>query len=190
MAVMCNLPLLHGPLPLFTVFHLENREDSWCHTMPYCYLKWFSRYIKLSATVYTIFLIWRVSECFTYCSCRSRPWVKDLDVLICDLGLPGEIKKGVGMKDRKWEEAKWGCDFKNPTLNLCPWELRTQECTSRNRCFSGTFLLFWWSTDVGNLISGSSVFSKSSLNIWKLMVHILLMPGLENFEHYFTSVCC
>ena len=42
--------------------------------------------------------------------------------------------------------------------------------------------------DVGNLISGSSVFSKTSLNIWKFMVHILLKPGLENFEHYFTSV--
>jgi len=42
--------------------------------------------------------------------------------------------------------------------------------------------------DVGNLISGSSAFSKSSLNIWKLSVHILLKPGLENFEHYFASV--
>ena len=42
--------------------------------------------------------------------------------------------------------------------------------------------------DVGNLISGSSVFSKSSLNIWKFMVHVLLKPGLENFEHYFASV--
>ena len=41
--------------------------------------------------------------------------------------------------------------------------------------------------DVGNLISGSSAFSKSSLNIWKFPVHILLKPGLENFEHYFTS---
>ena len=41
--------------------------------------------------------------------------------------------------------------------------------------------------DVGNLISGSSVFSKTSLNIWKFMVHVLLKPGLENFEHYFTS---
>ena len=40
--------------------------------------------------------------------------------------------------------------------------------------------------DVGNLISGSSVFSKTSLNIWKFMVHISLKPGLENFEHYFT----
>ena len=42
--------------------------------------------------------------------------------------------------------------------------------------------------DVGNLISGSSAFSKSSLNIWKFLVHILLKPGLENFEHYFASV--
>ena len=42
--------------------------------------------------------------------------------------------------------------------------------------------------DVGNLISGSSAFSKSSLNIWKFMVHVLLKPGLENFEHYFTSL--
>ena len=42
--------------------------------------------------------------------------------------------------------------------------------------------------DVGNLISGSSAFSKCSLNIWKFTVHILLKPGLENFKHYFTSV--
>ena len=43
-------------------------------------------------------------------------------------------------------------------------------------------------TDVGNLISGSSAFSKTSLNIWKFTVDVLLKPGLENFEHYFTSV--
>ena len=42
--------------------------------------------------------------------------------------------------------------------------------------------------DVGNLISGSSDFSQSSLNIWKPTVHVLLKPGLENFEHYFASV--
>ena len=42
--------------------------------------------------------------------------------------------------------------------------------------------------DVGNLVSGSSAFSKTSLNIWKFTVHVLLKPGLENFEHYFTSV--
>ena len=42
--------------------------------------------------------------------------------------------------------------------------------------------------DVGNLISGSSAFSKTSVNIWKFTVHTLLKPGLENFEHYFASV--
>ena len=42
--------------------------------------------------------------------------------------------------------------------------------------------------DVGNSMSGSSAFSKSSLNIWKFTVHLLLKPGLENFEHYFASV--
>ena len=43
-------------------------------------------------------------------------------------------------------------------------------------------------TDVGNLISGSSAFSKASLNIFNFIVHVLLKPGLENFEHYFTSL--
>ena len=43
-------------------------------------------------------------------------------------------------------------------------------------------------TDVGNLISGSSAFSKTSLNIWRFIVHVLLKPGLENFMHYFTNV--
>ena len=42
--------------------------------------------------------------------------------------------------------------------------------------------------DVSNLISGSSAFSKTSLNIWKFTVHVLLKPGLKNFEHYFTSM--
>ena len=51
-----------------------------------------------------------------------------------------------------------------------------------NSCF------FYDTRDVGNLISGSSAFSKSSLNIWKFMVHILLKLGLENFEHYFASL--
>ena len=44
------------------------------------------------------------------------------------------------------------------------------------------------STDVGNLMSGSSAFSKSSLNIFKFSIHVLLKPSLENFEHYFASV--
>ena len=51
------------------------------------------------------------------------------------------------------------------------------------------FLCFFYDPmDVGNLISGSSAFSKSSLNIWKFLVQVLLKPGLKNFEHYFASV--
>ena len=42
--------------------------------------------------------------------------------------------------------------------------------------------------DIDNLPSGSSAFSESSLNIWNFMVHVLLKPGLDNFEHYFASV--
>ena len=55
--------------------------------------------------------------------------------------------------------------------------------------------MFFWNScffndpaDVGNWISGSSDFSKTSLNIWKFMVHVLLKPGLENFEQYFTNM--
>ena len=54
--------------------------------------------------------------------------------------------------------------------------------------FLELFCFFHDPKDVDNLISGSSAFSKSSLNIWKFTVHILLKPGLENFEHYFASV--
>ena len=54
--------------------------------------------------------------------------------------------------------------------------------------FLELFCFFDDLTDVGNLISGSSAFSKSSLNTWKFMVHVLLKPGLENIEHYFASM--
>ena len=61
-----------------------------------------------------------------------------------------------------------------------------------NKVEVDVFLKFAWffydPTDVGNLISGSSGFSKSSLNIWNFTVHVLLKPSLENFEHYFASV--
>ena len=50
------------------------------------------------------------------------------------------------------------------------------------------FYFFYAPTDVGNLISSSSAFSKFNLNIWKFFVHVLLKPGLENFEYYFASV--
>ena len=54
--------------------------------------------------------------------------------------------------------------------------------------FLELFCFFDDPTDVGNLISGSSAFSKASLNIWKFTVHVLLKPGLENVEHYLTSM--
>ena len=54
--------------------------------------------------------------------------------------------------------------------------------------FLGFSCFFNDPTDVGNLISGSSAFSKSSLNIWKFSVHVLLKPGLEDFEYYFANV--
>ena len=54
--------------------------------------------------------------------------------------------------------------------------------------FLELYCFFDDAADVGNLISGSSAFSKSSLNIWKFMAHILLKPGLENFKHHFTSL--
>ena len=54
--------------------------------------------------------------------------------------------------------------------------------------FLELFCFFYDPTHVGNLISGFSAFSKSSLNIWKFSIHILLKPGLGNFEHYITSV--
>ena len=54
--------------------------------------------------------------------------------------------------------------------------------------FLGLSCFFYDLTDVGNLISGTSAFSKSSLNIWKFMVHMLLKPSLENFEHYFANM--
>ena len=61
-----------------------------------------------------------------------------------------------------------------------------------NKAEVGIFLelscLFDDPTDVGNLIFGSFAFSKSSLNIWKFLVHVLLKPRLENFERYFASV--
>ena len=47
---------------------------------------------------------------------------------------------------------------------------------------------FYDPVDVGNLIPGSSACSKSGMNIWNFLVHILLKPGLENFEHYFASM--
>ena len=54
--------------------------------------------------------------------------------------------------------------------------------------FLGFSCFFYDSADVSNLISGSSAFSKSSLNIWEFSVHVFLKPRLENFEHFFASM--
>ena len=62
------------------------------------------------------------------------------------------------------------------------WSIKQKQMFFRNSCF------FDDPAHVGNLISGSSAFSEFSLNIWKFTVHILLKPGLKNFEHYFTSM--
>ena len=79
--------------------------------------------------------------------------------------------------------------FQSQKKNFFPHSQRLWHSQwSRNRCFSRTLLLFWWSNGCWNLTSVSSAFSKTSLNIWKFTVQVLLKPGLKNFEHYSTSV--
>ena len=68
------------------------------------------------------------------------------------------------------------------------WSTQRLSHSQWSRCFSGIPLFFYDPVDVSNLISGSSAFSKSSLSIWKFTVHVLLKPGLENFEYYFASL--
>ena len=71
-------------------------------------------------------------------------------------------------------------------------DLHSQSFGIVNKAEVDVFLIFSClfdnPMDVGNLISGSSAFLKSSWNIWKFLVHVLLKPGLQNFEHYFASV--
>ena len=78
--------------------------------------------------------------------------------------------------------------FQNFPVYCDPHSQGFDSQKSRNRCFLEFSCFFDDPADVGNLISVSSAFSKTSLNIWKFMVHVLLKPGLENFGHYFTSV--
>ena len=90
-----------------------------------------------------------------------------------------------------------GRGTRNQIANIC-WFIKKSREFQKNiyfcfiaRCVSVTGVqtcALPISADVGNLISGSSAFSKTSLNIWKFTVRILLKPSLENFEHYFTSV--
>ena len=72
------------------------------------------------------------------------------------------------------------CELHHQRLSCSHW--------GKSRCFSGICLLSLWSNNVGNLNSGSSAFSKSSLYIWKFSVHILLKPTLKDFEHTLTSI--
>ena len=62
------------------------------------------------------------------------------------------------------------------------------QCSQWSRCFSRIPCFLYDATDVSNLISGSSAFSKSSLYIWKFSVHVLLKPSLKYFEHNLTSM--
>ena len=73
-----------------------------------------------------------------------------------------------------------------PCISPTP-RVYTNSCSLELDVFLELSCFFYDPADDGNLISGSSAFSKSSLNIWKFMVHVLLKPGLENFEHYFAS---
>ena len=115
---------------------------------------------------------------------KSHPWVGKISwrrawqptpVFLCGVSL------WIGEPDRLHliELQAIGHDWSDLAHALLHFVLQGQTCHS---CF------FHDPADVGNLTSGSSAFSKSSLNIWKFMVHILLKSGLENFEHYFTSV--
>ena len=74
------------------------------------------------------------------------------------------------------------------TQRFLPQPGKDLERPSSTRVFLELSCFFHDPVDVGNLISGSSAFSKTSLHIRKFTVHILLKTGLENFEHYFTSV--
>ena len=78
--------------------------------------------------------------------------------------------------------------FKNFPVCCDPHSQRLFRIDSEAHVFLKFSCFFYDPTDVGNLISGSSAFLKSSLNIWKFSVLVLLKPSLENFEHYFASV--
>ena len=99
------------------------------------------------------------------------------------------FRKGRGIKDQiaiiHWiiEKAR---EFQK-TIYFCFIDCaKAFDCVDHNKLWKilkemGTLLIFYDPADVGNLISGSSAFSKTSLNIWKFTIHVLLKPGLENF---------
>ena len=78
--------------------------------------------------------------------------------------------------------------FKNFPQFVVIYTVKGFGITNKADVFLELACFFYDLEDVGNLISGSSAFSKSSLNIWKFTIHVLLKSGLENFEHYFASM--
>jgi len=94
------------------------------------------------------------------------------------------------MRNAELEEAQAGIKIARRNINNLRYaDDTTLMAESEEELKSLLMKVKEESQKVGNLISGSSAFSKTNLNIWKFMVHVLLKPGLENFEHYFTSVC-
>ena len=92
------------------------------------------------------------------------------------------------------KEVRWpGIHISSRIFHSLWWSTQSKTLGSQwnsSRCFLefSCFFFFYDPMDVGNLVCGSFVLSKSSLNIWKFSVHILLESGLENFEHSFASV--
>ena len=98
----------------------------------------------------------------------------------------GDWNAKVGSQETPGITGKFGLGVQNEVgqrlIEFC------QENKTEIDVFLELSCFFHDPANVGNLISSSSDFSKSSWNIWKIKIHILLKPGLENFEHYFTSV--
>ena len=81
----------------------------------------------------------------------------------------------------------------SPLLKKIPWfavihTVKGFSVLKEAEVFWNSLSFFWDPVNIVNLVSASSAFSKTRLNIWRFMVHVLLKPGLENFEHYFTSM--
>ena len=87
-----------------------------------------------------------------------------------------------------WKTQQWPQDWKRSVFIPIPKKGFGLVNKAEVDVFLELSSFFNDPTDVGNLVSGSSAFLKSSLNIWKFMVHVLFKPGLENFEHYFASM--
>ena len=128
-------------------------------------------------------ICWHI-ECSTFTASSFRIWKSStripsppltLFVVMLSKAHLDSILKSSLVKGMVFQVVMYGCES---------WTINKAEVDT----FLELSCFFCDPKDVGNLISGSSAFSKSSLNIWKFLVYILLKPGLENFEHYFASV--